>query len=192
MTRHQYRISALSCFSLIFLGFIWYSFQASKRAIGYIIVSGFVLFWTNNSRTFQGLSNSHFPFFRDFKFSTKKSLESMSFLVLSLQESFYPKGFSVFAPSSLEFYLNYKVSIEIQGLSSTDCNFQGLSRTWIYILKFKDFQPCGKWWVISHQYRISALSHFPLIFLGYIQYGFHASTRAIWYMYMYSVHIQIM
>ena len=34
----------------------------------------------------------------------------------------------MFAPLSLEFYLNYKVSIEIQGLSSTDCNFQGLSR----------------------------------------------------------------
>ena len=51
---------------------------------------------------------------------------------------------------------------------------------------------CGKWHVISHQYRISALSRFTLIFLGYIQYGFHVSTRAIWYMYMYSVHIQIM
>ena len=34
----------------------------------------------------------------------------------------------MFPPLSLEFYLNYKVSIEIQGLSSTDCNFQGLSR----------------------------------------------------------------
>ena len=32
----------------------------------------------------------------------------------------------MFDPFSLEFYLNYKVSIEIQGLASTDCNFQGL------------------------------------------------------------------
>ena len=29
-------------------------------------------------------------------------------------------------PVSLEFDLNYKVSIEIQGLSRTDCNFLGL------------------------------------------------------------------
>ena len=35
----------------------------------------------------------------------------------------------MFAPFPLEFYLNYKVSTEIQGLSSTDCNFQGLLRT---------------------------------------------------------------
>ena len=33
-----------------------------------------------------------------------------------------------------------KVSTEIQGLASTDCNFQGLSRPWIFILKFKDYQ----------------------------------------------------
>ena len=35
----------------------------------------------------------------------------------------------MFAPFSLELYLNFKVSVELQGLSSTDCNFQGLSRT---------------------------------------------------------------
>ena len=34
----------------------------------------------------------------------------------------------MFAPFPLEFYLSYKVSTEIQGLSSTDRNFQGLSR----------------------------------------------------------------
>ena len=50
----------------------------------------------------------------------------------------------MFAPFSLEFYLNYKVTIEIQGLFSSDCNFQGLSRPRIFILKFKDFQgACG-------------------------------------------------
>ena len=41
-------------------------------------------------------------------------------------EKFYPQGLSVFAPFPLQFYLNYKFSIEVQGLSSTDCNFQGL------------------------------------------------------------------
>ena len=35
----------------------------------------------------------------------------------------------MFAPFSLKFYLNFTVSIEIQGLSSIDCNFQGLLRT---------------------------------------------------------------
>ena len=35
----------------------------------------------------------------------------------------------MFAPFLLEFYLNDKVSTEIQGLSSTDRNFQGLLRT---------------------------------------------------------------
>ena len=70
----------------------------------------------------------------------------MSFLVLPQHEQFFPEGLSVFAPFSLEFYLNYKVSIEIQGLSSTECNFQGLSRPWIFILKFKDFQgACEPW-----------------------------------------------
>ena len=51
----------------------------------------------------------------------------MSFLVLS-----------VFAPFFFKFHLNY--SIEIQVLSTIDCNFQGLSRPWIFMLKFEDFQ----------------------------------------------------
>ena len=33
-----------------------------------------------------------------------------------------------------------KFSTEIQRLSTTDCNFQGFSRRWIFILKFEDFQ----------------------------------------------------
>ena len=33
-----------------------------------------------------------------------------------------------------------EISYKFQGLSSTDCNFQGLSRPWIFILKFKNFQ----------------------------------------------------
>ena len=32
-----------------------------------------------------------------------------------------------------------KVSTEFQGVSSTDYNFQELSRPWIFILKFNDF-----------------------------------------------------
>ena len=74
-----------------------------------------------NSRTFQGLSGTYFP----------------------QHEQFYPKGLSAFAPFSLEFYLNYRVSIEIQGLSSTDCNFQGLSRPWMFLLKYCQYTQSG-------------------------------------------------
>ena len=48
-------------------------------------------------------------------------LESTSFLFSPQHEQYYPEGLSVFAGLD-------KVSTEIQGLSSTDCNFQGLSR----------------------------------------------------------------
>ena len=64
-------------------------------------------------------------------------------LVLPQHEQFYPEGLSVFAPFSLEFYLNYKVSIEIQGLSRVFKHRLQLSRTFqalIFILKFKDFK----------------------------------------------------
>ena len=50
----------------------------------------------------------------------------------------------MFVPLPLEFYLNYTVSNEIQGLSSIDHNFQGLSRPSIFILNFKDFQGACK------------------------------------------------
>ena len=69
--------------------------------------------------------------------------EPMSFLVLPQNKKFYPEGLPVFAPFSLGFYLNYGVSIAVPGLSSTDCNFQGLSKPSIFILKFKDFKVCA-------------------------------------------------
>ena len=90
----------------------------------------------------QGLFNDfqgHISHFSTTPFSAKKSLESTSFLVFPQHEQFYLEGLSVFAPFSLEFYIHYKVSIEIQELSSSDCNDQGLSRPQIFILKFKDF-----------------------------------------------------
>ena len=37
-------------------------------------------------------------------------------------------------------HLNYKVSGEFQGLSSSNCNFQGILRPWIFNLKFKDLR----------------------------------------------------
>ena len=47
----------------------------------------------------------------------------------------------MFAPFSLKFYLNYRVSIEIHGLSSTAAifkDFQGLE--FIFTYTFTDFQ----------------------------------------------------
>ena len=75
------------------------------------------------ARNIRRLSRTHFPFFKDSIFA-KKILEFTSFLVLPQHEEFYPEGLSPFAPFHLQ-----KVSTKIQGLSSTHCNFQGLSRT---------------------------------------------------------------
>ena len=73
----------------------------------------------------------------------------MSFLVLS-----------VFAPFFLEFHLNHKVSIEIQGLSTIDCNFQGLLRPCgILMLKFKDFQDFQGVYVRCNIQQISRTSY---------------------------------
>ena len=56
----------------------------------------------------------------------------MSVLLHSHHKQFYPEDLSVFAPFPWQFSLDYKVSTKIQGLSSTNYNFQdfhGLSRT---------------------------------------------------------------
>ena len=88
-----------------------------------------------------GRVQKHISHFARTPFSAKKSLESMSFLVLPQHEQFYPEGLSVFAPlGTWESGLD-KVSTEIQGLFSiTHCNCQGLSKHWIFTLTFKNFQ----------------------------------------------------
>ena len=74
------------------------------------------------NKKFKDFQGHIFPFSRT-PFSVKKEPnESMSFLVLSQHEQFYPEVVSLFARLD-------KVSTEIQGLSSTYFNFQGLSRT---------------------------------------------------------------
>ena len=83
--------------------------------------------------------HGHISHFSRTLFSAKESLESIFFgssttWVILSQRSFCVCSFS------LEFYLIFQVSIEIQGLSITDCNFQGLSRPWIIILKFRTFK----------------------------------------------------
>ena len=81
---------------------------------------GFIPFF---EQKIQGLFKDTFCIFQGLH-----SVQSLClFSVLPHQENFILKVF-VFAPFPLQFFLNYSVSIEIQGLSSTDCNFQGLSR----------------------------------------------------------------
>ena len=46
----------------------------------------------------------------------------------------------IFVSDTWEALLDKIGNTKFQGLSSTDCNFQGLLRPWIFILKFKDFQ----------------------------------------------------
>ena len=59
----------------------------------------------------------------------KRALSLCFFSSSANMSNFIPKVFlCLLFFFNLELYLNYKVSIEIQGLSSTDCNFQGLSR----------------------------------------------------------------
>ena len=56
--------------------------------------TGFIPFF---GQKIQGLFKDTFPIFSRTPFSAKKSL-SLSFLVLSRHEQFYPEGFPVFAP----------------------------------------------------------------------------------------------
>ena len=72
-------------------------------------------------------SRTLFPFFKDSNQCEKEPWVYV-FFVVRQHEKFYPEGLSVFAPlGTWESGLD-KVSTEIRGLSSTDCNFQGLSR----------------------------------------------------------------
>ena len=104
-----------------------------------IYCTGFVPFFEQKIqglfKDFQG----HISHFSRTPFSAKKSLESMSVLVCSHHKQFYPEGLSAFAPFLLQLSLNYKVSTEIQGLSSTNCNFQHFFFR-IFNLKFTHFQ----------------------------------------------------
>ena len=72
-------------------------------------------------------SRTLFLFFKDSNQCEKEPWVYV-FFVVRQHEKLYPEGLSVFAPlGTWESGLD-KVSTEIRGLSSTDCNFQGLSR----------------------------------------------------------------
>ena len=75
-----------------------------------------------NSRTLR----THFPFFKDSIHCKKRALVCLFQFSHNISNSIR-RSFCV-CSFSLEFYINYKVSIKIQGLSSTYCIFQGISR----------------------------------------------------------------
>ena len=92
-------------------------------------------FEQKNSRTFQRLYRTHFPFFKD-SIPCKKEPQVCLFSFFQNMSNFILKVFPcllllVTWESGLD-----KVSTEFQGVSSTDCNFQELSRPWIFVLKF--------------------------------------------------------
>ena len=91
--------------------------------------TGFVPFF---EQKIQGVLKDTFGVFQGLHSMQKKSLESMSFFSSSTSGEFYPEGLCI-----CSFTFTVSLSNEIQGLSSTDCNFQELSRPWIFILKFK-------------------------------------------------------
>ena len=67
----------------------------------------------------------HFLLVKDSIQGKKRALSLSLFLVLQEHEQFHPEGFFVFAGLD-------KVSTEIQGLSSPNCNFQGPSRRFLF------------------------------------------------------------
>ena len=94
------------------------------------------LFWTKNSRSFQG-HISHF--FKD-SVQCKKEPYVCLFWFFHNMSKFILKVFlCLLLLGTWESRLD-KVSTEIQGLSNTDCNFKRLWRPWIFIFKFKHFQ----------------------------------------------------
>ena len=88
------------------------------------------------SRTFRDT----FSIFQGLHSVQKRALSLCLFWFFHNTSNFIPKVFLCLLISlRSSSKLNYKVSIELQGLSSTDSNFQVLSRPWIFILKFKGF-----------------------------------------------------
>ena len=111
-----------------------------------------ILFGTKQFKDSSRSSKDTFPIFKDSIQCKKEPWVYVSFSS-STTWVFYTRPFCV-CSFSFKLKFNYKVCVEIQRLSSTNCNFQGLSRPWILVLKFKDFQgvcdPCIHYIQILH------------------------------------------
>ena len=114
--------------ALVSLCQIWEGYKYSVRT----------LFWTKTSRTFQGLSRTHFAFFKD---SVQCKKEIWVYVFFSSTTKWAILSWRSFILGTWESGLD-KVSTEIEGLSSTDYNFQGLSRPWTFYFKFQGLSRC--------------------------------------------------
>ena len=92
--------------------------------------SGFVPFF---EQKLQGLSRTPFAFFKD---SIQCKKEIWVYVFFSSTTTWAILSWRSFILGTWESRLD-KVSTEIQGLSSTDYNFQGLSRPWTFYFKFQ-------------------------------------------------------
>ena len=101
----------------------------SKQDNQWAPTQGSYPFLDKTSRTFQGLSTTHFPFFKN---SIQCRKEPWVYVFFSSTTAWAILSWRSFILGSWESGLD-KVSTEIQGLSSTNCNFQGLSR-WVQTL----------------------------------------------------------
>ena len=99
--------------------------------------TGFIPFF---GQKIQGLFKDTFPVFPKDTVQCKKEPWVCLFLFFHNMSNFILKVIlCLLLLGTWESRLD-KVSTEIQGLSSTDCNFKGLWRPWIFIFKFKHFQ----------------------------------------------------
>ena len=119
-----------------------------------------VLFWAKNSRTFQR-HILHF-IFQGPHLVQKKPWNYVFFrvfLILSQHEQFYPGGLSVFVPfKDVRIWVG-KLLSKLKGLSSTNCNFQALSRSSLdFSLKIQGHSRTFK--VHAFAYQATSLTKF--------------------------------
>ena len=112
--------------------------------------TGFVPFFEQkNSRTFKGT----FPIVQGLHSVRKTALSLCLFYFFHNMSNLSQMSFCVCSFLFGVLLKLLKVSIEIQALSRTNCNFQGLLRPWIFNLKFKDFQGACKTWVYMYYWN---------------------------------------
>ena len=128
----------------------------------YLIYRVRTLFWTKTSRTLQGLSRTHFAFFKD---SIQCKKEIWVYVFFSSTTTWAILSWRSFILGTWESGLD-KVSTEIQGLSSTDYYFQGLSRqVELFISNFEDFQGLSR--CVRTLHIILLLPHYLILSISW-------------------------
>ena len=101
----------------------------------------FVLLYIQGSYTFfnQKFKDFSRPF-KDTFFHFLRTQEGQNQAHVMPHQILKVESVPIFVSDTWEALLDKTCNTKFQGLSGTDCNFQGLLRPWIFILKFKDFQ----------------------------------------------------